>query len=84
MFFIPAETEVILKPYTTEQCPVVPFEAEQATHVGERWVVMDTRVIRHNNVDYKVLRLRTRFPSEYPGMEWFEPAVQIAFVPSPY
>lgn len=84
IFFIPADTEVILKPYTTNQCPIVPFEAEQAQRVGERWVVMGTKVINTGGKEYRILVLQSRFPSEYPGLEWPEFAVNLAPVISPY
>lgn len=57
----PGGTEIILKPYTTASCPVVPYDADQASHVNEHWIVIETIYIQHEGVTYPVLRLLGRF-----------------------
>lgn len=79
MFLLPAGTEVVLKPYSTIDCPVVPFDADQSAHVNEHWIVIETQVIQHNGVNYSVLRLSPRFPTNPPtGLYWPESAVKLS------
>lgn len=65
---VPAGTEIVLQPYTTESFPLVPYDQYQAAHVNEHWIVIETLMIQYNGVNYPLLRLQNRFGTQ--GLEW--------------
>lgn len=87
LFFAPANlpvgTEVILQPYTTAECPIVPFEAYQQSQVGTRWKVLGTDVYNVGGITYRILIIGPRFEGSSLPTQWPENAVRLAFVGAP-
>lgn len=67
-------TKVNLKVYTTEQCPVCPFDPINGPlAVGKKYTVLGTSVIPYEGVNYSILQLeRTVSTDPGPGLSWPE------------
>jgi hypothetical protein len=71
--------KVNLIPYTTEQCPVCPWNpAIGPIAVGEKYTVLGTTVIPYDGKNYSVLQLeRTVATDPGPGLSWPEFATSL-------
>lgn len=72
-------TKVNLKAYTTEQCPVCPWdEFISPLAVGHKYSVLGTNVIAYEGVNYSVLQLEKTDPiAPGPFLAWPEFATSL-------
>lgn len=72
-------TEVVLKAYTTAQCPPCPFDSTKTAAVDKHYTVIGNSLITDNGVTYSILsveRINANDPG--PGLYWPELYVKLA------